>query len=54
MAARGTRCEEWEAPMRVAMNPWMNEYLVRGFIALALVFFRVKLGALVPRRIGRR
>jgi hypothetical protein len=43
-----------EAPMRVAISPVMNEYLVRGFIALALVFFRVKLGALVPRRIRRR
>lgn len=40
--------------MRVAMNPVMNEYLVRGFVALALVVFRVKLGALVPRRIRRQ
>lgn len=40
--------------MRMPMNPTMNEYLVRGFVALALVFFRVKLGSLVPRRIRRR
>ena len=40
--------------MRVAMSPVMNEYVVRGFIALALVFVRVKLGALVPRRLRRR
>jgi hypothetical protein len=40
--------------MRIAMSPLMNEYLLRGFIAFALVVFRVKLGALVPRRIRRR
>ena len=40
--------------MRVAMSPLMNEYVVRGFIAVALVLVRAKLGALVPRRIRRR
>jgi hypothetical protein len=43
-----------EAQMRIAMSPLTNEYLLRGFIALALVFCRVKLGALVPRRVRRR
>ena len=40
--------------MRISMSPLMNEYVFRGFIALALVICRVKLGALVPRRIRRR
>ena len=35
--------------MRIAMSSLTNEYLLRGFIALALVFCRVKLDALVPR-----
>jgi hypothetical protein len=43
-----------EATMRISMSPLMNEYVLRGFIALALVICRVKLGALVPRRIRRR
>ena len=43
-----------EATMRISMSPMMNEYVLRGFIALALVVCRVKLGALVPRRIRRR
>ncbi|HEY2379276.1 MAG TPA: hypothetical protein VGH98_25060 [Gemmatimonadaceae bacterium] len=40
--------------MRVSMSPMVNEYVVRGFVALALVLFRVKLGSLVPRKIRRR
>lgn len=43
-----------EATMRISMSPLMNEYVLRGFIALALVICRAKLGALVPRRIRRR
>jgi hypothetical protein len=38
----------------MSISPMMNEYAVRAFVALALVFFRVKLGALVPRKIRRR
>lgn len=43
-----------EAEMRIAMSSLANEYLLRGFIALMLVFCRAKLGALVPRRVRRR
>ena len=39
--------------MRMSIGPMMNEYAIRGFVALALVFFRLKLGALVPRKIRR-
>ncbi|HKW10788.1 MAG TPA: hypothetical protein VJO33_10430 [Gemmatimonadaceae bacterium] len=40
--------------MRIPMNPVMSEYLLRGFVAVALVVCRMTLGALVPPRIHRR
>jgi hypothetical protein len=40
--------------MRISMSVLTDEYLLRGFIALALVICRVKLGALVPRGVHRR
>lgn len=35
--------------MRVLMNAVPADYLLRGFVAVALVVGRVMLGALVPR-----
>lgn len=40
--------------MRIATNLVLNGYLIRGFIALAIVLCRVKLGELVPRGVRRR
>ena len=40
--------------MRVLMNAVPTDYLLRGFVALALVVGRVVLGTLVPRGGVRR
>lgn len=40
--------------MRVSSSLIMNDYLLRGFIAAALIVCRVKLGSLLPRRLRRR
>ena len=43
-----------EALMRVLMNTVPADYLLRGFVAVALVVGRFMLGALVPRGGVRR
>jgi len=43
-----------EGPMRAPTNLAVSEYLLRGFIAAALIVCRVKLGSLIPRSLRRR
>lgn len=43
-----------ESPMRTATTLVINEYFLRGFIAVALIVCRVKLGSLIPRSTRRR